>query len=99
MKRKLQVAGLMLTIVVALAACSSNPKSSGTTTYEHYSGLHDDRDHTYDVGTDHLDHQGGPDDDDHPEHGTDQQRSCDHHRLGLPRQSNSRVTRELREQG
>lgn len=32
MKRKLQVAGLMLTIVVALAACSSNPKSSSTTT-------------------------------------------------------------------
>jgi ABC-type Fe3+-hydroxamate transport system substrate-binding protein len=32
MKRKLQVAGLMLTMVVALAACSSNPKSASTTT-------------------------------------------------------------------
>jgi maltose-binding protein MalE len=31
MKRKLQVAGLMLTVVVALAACSSNTKTTTTT--------------------------------------------------------------------
>jgi maltose-binding protein MalE len=31
MKRKLQVAGMMLTAVVALAACSSNTKSTTTT--------------------------------------------------------------------
>lgn len=32
MKRKLQVAGMMLTVVVALAACSSNKASTTTTT-------------------------------------------------------------------